>query len=288
MCCPCLADPHVLFDLDPSSEILIVFQSINKNLAQDVDYKRFRDMIVSSPYFNNVYPFDSGRESDMRFPRNSDREAGGRPRHGCHRPERHRRHHRRGELHGRRRELEGDQRRHDLRPGDAELQFDCPSPREPLHADGRRFLACCVSSRHAITQDSLPIERKPEARTNPRIYVYDKRLWEIRPERFNGERFRVFIGDETRKPRILEDNELVAEADERLVMGDPDRVPPDLRERPAAGAARRRRCRHPGAASVHAEHRGGDRLLRHRPVDCSAVTTATSRRRRSSCTRPVS
>src|SRR4030095_1596523 len=55
--------------LDPSSEILIVFQSINKNLAQDVDYKRFRDMIVSSPYFNNVYPFDSGRESDMRSPR---------------------------------------------------------------------------------------------------------------------------------------------------------------------------------------------------------------------------
>ena len=58
----CLANPHVLFDLDPSSEILIVFQSISKNLAQDVDYKRFRDMIVSSPYFNSVYPFDNGRE----------------------------------------------------------------------------------------------------------------------------------------------------------------------------------------------------------------------------------
>ena len=56
----CLANPHKLFDLDTSSEILLVFQSINKNLAMDVDYRRFRDM----------FPFDQGRESSMRFARN--------------------------------------------------------------------------------------------------------------------------------------------------------------------------------------------------------------------------
>ncbi|MEY9790962.1 hypothetical protein [Sinorhizobium fredii] len=66
----CLADPHRLFDMDPSSEILVIFQSVTKNLAQDVDYRRFRDMIYASPYFTTLYPFDAERESDMRFPRN--------------------------------------------------------------------------------------------------------------------------------------------------------------------------------------------------------------------------
>ena len=47
---------------------------------------------------------------------------------------------------------------------------------------------------------------RPEAgrgADEPAIYVYDKRLWDIRPERFGPERFRVFVGDETRQPRIL-------------------------------------------------------------------------------------
>ena len=65
----CLQDPHALFDLDRSSEILMVFQSINKNLAKDVDYKRFRDMVDGSPFFTKRLPFDAGRESDMRFTR---------------------------------------------------------------------------------------------------------------------------------------------------------------------------------------------------------------------------
>ena len=66
----CLADPHGLFDLDPSSEITIVFQSINRNLAMDVDYRRFRDMVEGSPYFARYFPFDTDRQAEMRFPSN--------------------------------------------------------------------------------------------------------------------------------------------------------------------------------------------------------------------------
>ena len=43
--------------LDPSSEILLVFQSITKQLARGVDYQRFRNMIEGSPYFHKHYPF---------------------------------------------------------------------------------------------------------------------------------------------------------------------------------------------------------------------------------------
>ena len=216
----CLAAPHVLFDLDPSSEILIVFQSINKNLAQDVDYKRFRDMIVSSPYFNNVYPFDSGREFDMRFPRNlivkpvagHDTAAIGQ-----------------NVIGGIIDEVnfmavvENSKATRDGTTYDQATQnYNSIARRREsrfMQMGTLPGMLCLVSSRNYPGQ--FTDKKEAEARTNKRIYVYDKRLWEIRPERFNGEKFRVFIGDETRKPRILEDNELVAEADERLVMGIP-------------------------------------------------------------------
>ena len=65
-----MKDPHTAFDLDPSSEILMVFQSLNKNLAKDVDYSRFRDMIDKAPFFENSFPYDRSRLSEIRFPNN--------------------------------------------------------------------------------------------------------------------------------------------------------------------------------------------------------------------------
>jgi hypothetical protein len=212
----CLKDPHVLFDLDSSSEILIVFQSINKNLATDVDYRRFRDMISSSPYFEAVFPFDQGRESDMRFPRNivvkpvsgQDTAAIGQNVIG-------------GII--------------------DEVNFMAVVEKSKATRDGSTYdqaaanynsiarrresrfmqmgtlpgMLCLVSSRNYPGQ--LTDRKEAEARTNPRIYIYDKCLWDIRPERFCGERFLVFIGDDTRKPRILEPDEVIAGEDRRLV-----------------------------------------------------------------------
>ena len=73
-------------------------------------------------------------------------------------------------------------------------------------------LLCIVSS--ANYPGGLTDRKRAEARTNRSIYVYDKRLWEIRPERFGAERFRVFVGDETRHPRILSEKDVVAAEDE--------------------------------------------------------------------------
>ena len=63
----CMREPHQAFDLDPSSAITIVFQSLNKELAKDVDYSTFRAMIDDSPYFRFHEPYDKDRASDMRF-----------------------------------------------------------------------------------------------------------------------------------------------------------------------------------------------------------------------------
>jgi len=84
-------------------------------------------------------------------------------------------------------------------------------------------LLCLVSSRNY--PGGLTDRKVAEARTNKTIFVYDKRLWEIRPERFSSERFRVFVGDETCHPRILGDHDIVGVGDEPLVVA----VPVDYR-----------------------------------------------------------
>ena len=80
-------------------------------------------------------------------------------------------------------------------------------------------MLCLVSS--ANYPGGMTDRKKLEARSNPLIYVYDKRLWDIRPERFCGEMFRVFVGDETRKPRLIDEEEVVATVDADLVVSVP-------------------------------------------------------------------
>ena len=64
----CLKDPHGLFNLDPSSEIVFAFQSLTKDLAKSIDYERFRAMLTDSPYFNQHFPFNKKIKSEMFFP----------------------------------------------------------------------------------------------------------------------------------------------------------------------------------------------------------------------------
>ena len=64
----CLKDPHGLFNLDPSSEIVFAFQSLTKDLAELIDYERFRAMLTDSPYFNQHFPFSKKIKSEMLFP----------------------------------------------------------------------------------------------------------------------------------------------------------------------------------------------------------------------------
>lgn len=214
----CMKNPHEAFDLDPSSEILIVFQSITKDLAKDVDYGRFRAMIDDSPYFRAYAPYDTERASDMRFTNSRivikpvaghDTAAIGQNVIG-------------GVL--------------------DEVNFMAVTENSKMTKDGTTYdqamqnynsiarrresrfmqkgelpgMLCLVSSRNYPGQ--FTDKKEQEARTNPRIYIYDKRLWEIRPERFCGDRFKVFIGDQTRKPRILADGDLVSVNDTPLIM----------------------------------------------------------------------
>ncbi len=64
----CLKNPHALFALDPRSEIEVVFQSLDKGTATDVIYQRFRNMVEAAPVFRDIFPFDPDLKSRLVWP----------------------------------------------------------------------------------------------------------------------------------------------------------------------------------------------------------------------------
>ena len=225
----CLKDPHRLFSLDPASEIVFAFQSLNKMLAESIDYKRFRTMIEDSAYFAHHFPFRKSLGSEMVFPKNI-----------VVRP-----------LSGNVNAAIGS----NIFGGIIdEINFMAVVEQSKNAADGgtfdqanemynsivrrrkSRFMAaggqlpgvlCLVSSKRYPGEftDRKQAEARDEiTRTGKtRIFVYDRRLWEIKPEGTYGkERFKLFLGDVARKPRILEDGAEVAADDAHLVMEVPE------------------------------------------------------------------
>jgi len=86
----------------------------------------------------------------------------------------------------------------------------------------------CLPSSKRYPGEFTEVKAK-EARTNPRIFVYDKRAWDIKPPgTYSGQKFFIFTGDQFRKPRVLDKDEKVAQADRDLVMPIPLEHKPDF------------------------------------------------------------
>jgi hypothetical protein len=225
----CLKNPHKLFGLDPSSEIVFAFQSLNKQLAKSIDYERFRAMLTRSPYFNMYFPFNKKITSEMVFPNRI-----------VVRP------------------LSGDV---NAAIGSNifgaiidEINFMAVVEQSKNAVDGgvfdqanemynsivrrrkSRFMAaggrlpgmvCLVSSKRYPGEftDRKQMEARAEIERagKTEIFVYDRTLWQIKPEGTYGEkRFRLFLGDVSRKPCILEAGAEVAAEDASLVMEVPE------------------------------------------------------------------
>ena len=63
----CLRSPHRLYGLDPASEILFIFQSINGKISK-ASFARFKSMLETSPYFQQRFPFQKDLASKLVFP----------------------------------------------------------------------------------------------------------------------------------------------------------------------------------------------------------------------------
>jgi hypothetical protein len=223
----CLKSPHKLFGLDSSSEILFIFQSLNAALAKGVDYNRFRDMVEGSPYFRSKFMFDKNMESKLVFPN-------------------------RIEVHpvsGKETAAIGqnviggiiDELNYMAVTSKSKQSVDAGTydqavalynsiarRRKSRFMSGGKMpgILCLVSSKKYPGQftDTKEDEQKREiARTGKStIYIYDRRVWDVKPEQFAEKGFfNVFAGDLARKPRILKADETVDDADRHLVVAVP-------------------------------------------------------------------
>lgn len=222
-------NPHAYFKIDTSSEILFVFQSISGTVAKVLDYARFRALLEASPYFTDIFPFDPNLESTLQFPRRIEV----RPISG---------------------EQTGAIGQNVIGGIIDEINYMAKVEKSKKASDGGSYdqatalynsiakrrksrfmssdgslpgLLCLVSSKRYPGQftDVKEEEMLKDIDTtgSSRIYLYDKRTWEVLPEeRFQGDWFKIFTGDITRKPRILEEGEDIFDLPSKLVMDVPE------------------------------------------------------------------
>ena len=221
----CLVNPQGTFGLDSSSEVKMIFQSLRKSTASDVDYARFKHMIEASPYFRNEYPHNANLESKLVFPNRVILEP----------------------LSGAETAAIGQNIIGGLID---EINFMAVIENSKQATDGgvynqaielynsiarrrkTRFMAVggkmagllCVVSSKKVPEEFTDVKMK-EALTNPRIFVYDKRVWDVKPQSFCGETFKLFVGDNTRRPYLIEPEDRIAAEDYHLV----DEIPIEFR-----------------------------------------------------------
>ena len=227
----CFKNPQLVFGLDPSSELLIVFQSINASLAKAVDFNRFRNLIGKSPYFVNHFMFDRDIESELRFPNNIIVKP-----------------------------VSGEETaaigQNVISAIIDEVNFMHVVDKSQKSIDGgtynqaialynsiarrrkSRFLSqgrlpgmvCIVSSRRYpgqfTDQKEAEAQKQLQETGKTSIYVYDKCVWDIKPWEFCGEWFNVFIGDATRQPRIIYHGDKISDQDRHLVV----RIPIEFKD----------------------------------------------------------
>lgn len=231
----CYESPHALYGLDPASEIVFIFQSLNAGSAEN-DYERFREMIKKAPYFQQYFKYDSGKTSELNFPHRivvkpvsgaetatiGENIFGGMI----------------DEINFMK-IIEKSKSRADAGGSydQAVALYNSISKRRKSrfgHQGRLPGMLCLVSSRRYpgqftdIKEQEVAAEIARTGKTT--TYLFSKRAWDIKPDgTFLPTKFPIFIGDDARKPRIMtpeEAAEMVLGPDAKLV----DWIPDDLRD----------------------------------------------------------
>ena len=200
----CYKTPHREYGLDPTSDIVFILQSLNKDKAKDVDFKRFRAMVEKSYYFQKFFPHNKDIESKLLFPNNIIVKPIS------------------GDVSGSIGEnvisaildevnfmqvVEKSKQTHDGTVYDQAwtLYNSIARRRESRFMKMGKLpgIICLVSSkRYKGEFTDLKME---EAKHAEHIYVYDEVIWNIKPKgTFSEDTFEVFIGTDSENPFIVE------------------------------------------------------------------------------------
>lgn len=212
----CFRDPHRTFGMDSTSEILFIFQSLQGALAEAVDYARFHEICSQSYYFTKTFPFNVNIKSHLKFPNRievrpieSDGGTIGQNVIGGVIDELNHMAH----VMNSKKSIDGGEYNQAL-----VIYNGIARRRMSRFVDGSRCpgILCLVSSKRYPGE--FTDKKLEEAKTNPRIYVYDKRVWDVKPKGTYGtEFFYVFHGDMTRKAAIWDADALIQPQDEGLL-----------------------------------------------------------------------
>jgi hypothetical protein len=202
----CLRSPQLEYELDPSDEIEIVFQSLNKQKAKEVGYDRFKNRVQRSPWFRSYAPHNSQVTSQLELPKRVIVKPVIAAATGA-----------MGEnvIGGLIDETEFQAITKDSkRASDPSGTYNQARENYTALVNRRqsRFqsagnnlagLVCLVSS--ANRRAGFIEERAAAAKEDPTIRVYRHTTWSIAPWRYGRERFEVFVGDESRTPFTVGD-----------------------------------------------------------------------------------
>ena len=218
----CLENPQKEYMLDPASEIVIIFQNINKEKAINADFNRFKSLVEKAPYFNNIFPPEKSIQSELIFLNN----IVVRPVSGAISATM-------GEnIYGGMLDevnfMENVGKSKKSVDGQEYDQADALYNSVARRRESRFFrddvlpgLLCMASSKRC--PDDFTERKIEEAKTDLGIFIYDKKIWEIKPEgTFSGNKFKVFIGSLTKKPKILDPGEIDASCGQGQILEVPE------------------------------------------------------------------
>ena len=211
-----LTDPHKKFHLIPSDRIIIALFNATLGLADQVLYEPFKNLIANSEFFQDHLDPDNKKTSELRFVNNIGIVAGSRFTHtlgmavfG-------------GIL---------DEANFDVVSNQAQESYNALLRRmESRFAQVGGKLPghlCLVSSEKSPTD--FVSQHSEKVKGKPGVIIFQYPIWEVKKHLgiYSGKTFKVFIGDETTDPFIIEDESQLRYIDESRVID----VPIELKDK---------------------------------------------------------
>jgi len=211
-----LRDPHKKFNLIPTDRIVIALFNATLGLADQVLYEPFKNLIANSEFFQEHLDAENKKTSEIRFVNNIGIVAGSRFTHtlgmavfG-------------GLL---------DEANFDVISNQAQESYNALLRRmESRFAQAGGKLPghlCLVSSEKSPTD--FVSQHREKVRGKQGVIIFQYPIWEVKKHLgiYSGKTFKVFIGDETTDPFIIEDESQLQYIDETKVID----VPIELKDK---------------------------------------------------------
>lgn len=216
----CLRNPQKFYGLLPGHAIVFGVYNIFKYKAQSVAVDYFRKAIEASPYFQHVFPLGN-KKSDLEFPNSISVGCGASGLSAI------------GqnifsvlidETDFMKAAAAGQSQRDvDHEKGQAQELYNSTLRRmESRFMRGGNIPGIMIQISSKATADSYLAERIKSRGNADNVLVVEKTGWEVKPWRYTGQTFWLYVGDTTNDPRILTNDEHAALPDKSQTMQVPE------------------------------------------------------------------